>query len=278
MKYLILFTDEIDQMIAHELAQELSRFDVRCELLLNDLTSITEGNIDAWISIGEEKNRSKLAKTSTHQFSIPLTFKGSKSKFSKGVKRFDTFPKADADYQGFVFFDLLKRMDKRAGEDQESEVLSIVSGYEKPSHLKEMEKLKAKLQPCVKNLEIQLVNLDDAFDPGIQAIAQSKVVLSTSPVGAFASVFYNVPYIRLYQKGWWRSFRGSELNALLGNTDLPEISISKTEQIAQEVNRIESDYEHLASIMESYQQLKSLLSLQPALRNIARSIVDALDN
>lgn len=294
MKYIISAEGPIARHLSELLTLELARFDIRAEIQVLDWhksiisKALRSFNPDLLIVIGSKKGASiiRLAKSRKVKtcFFYQSLFDGSTGGVSSfnadnADKYYSDLPikgKSDA-FIGSLLYEFVRRQESSLEPDPQTSLVSILTASK--SEMKHAQNLAEKLSKKVPNIDFKSINVTDDINRAIEMARNSNAMIAMHKLSNMLAVFTNCPVINVYRNSLFNKSgnENSIINSLLEKEAITSVPINRAAQIADEIDRTLNDHQHCASIMDSYQQLKSMIGMAPVARKAAQEIVDWLE-
>lgn len=288
MRYLLYIESGIAKEVAEPLSAELTRFDVRAEISTQSSSKVARKLIrsdafDIVIAIGSSLPKSLLSRKSGACF-IWLSSLGSKLKVSSNVERLDLFfPDVSYDtsavFYGSPILDVVrrKRSDVSSIEDRGSSHLQLgVIHTAKRRNL--AENVAKALERQDKSLRVETAQLDTNLEQSISCLLNSNAAIVTDNPGEVIAIELNCPVIRVNPKTlFFQKDSTSMINRILKKEAIKVFAPMEFGAVWRELQKVLNDHNYCAGIMADYQLVKELLGIQPAIRNIARAIVERFE-
>ena len=284
MTFVLIHAGELEGKIAALLKKELKRFDVRAEFRDGrSFKKTNHGQQDAVIFISGDHSKPNLE--------VPLFIVEIRTKKSRPVKTsllsrrtiYSSFPLTEKEqserlvYFGCVLFDVFKNLDHSLQENSEGEIqIPVVTGYDNLSG-RAIRKLKSKLQSKHPQISFPLINLKKESDSVGKILVNSNAAVVTSWIAELAALHFNVPYVFYEKKGLLSKSSNPLQNELL-KREAVKIGSQGINSLSVEIDKILSDYQYTAGMLQSFQETKEILGNQPSIRNIAKDIVERLED
>ncbi len=298
MKYWIS-AEGFDQVsFAYLLAKEIFRFDVRAHINLKEnseelnrrdfsLTPDKQKAYGCFIRIGDKYiNTTNQKKIRKYFISTRL----SKLKAIPGIEQqYAAIPDTAFGYKGCYLSDLIKAHSfKEIKDSLENYTIGILL---KNAKFRSIDKIIQKVKKNAKNLQFILPetfkykktnNAIIEYQPELDLLKNSSLVILDNDYNSLKATLLNCPQIRIKATSFFNKVlkqnRGMILNDLLKKNFFTDYSIHSHEQINDEVHHLLGDHKYYASFLSEYQKIRNLLGVEPTARNLAREIVDSLEN
>lgn len=288
MTYLINTENSFGNEVADLLSKEIERFDIRSDLQRTGnnkeaLSLLKNTEVDLFIHIGTAFPR-KVCK-----------LKGLKTCFLfQSVRTKNDLASERVDGIDWVFYDLPLIQDKQnyAGNwifelvKSKSRVVSnndlqlsgpkivLAHGYKQS---KAARSLQAMLSSLMSDSSIVLANLDAQLEHSIHELSQSNAAVAMDDFSELVALATNCPLVRTIKKSFFRKAKPALINRLSNKEIVKVADIKQGKTIKNELDLIVKDHHHCAGIMQDYQAVREILGNQPAIRAMAKSLVEGLE-
>ncbi|MEQ8904890.1 hypothetical protein [Ekhidna sp.] len=291
MKYNISVEGPVSKHLSELLIPELARFDIRAEIQTLELNkriiskALKDFKPDLLVAIGSNKskpiirlaNKRKVRTCFFHQ--SLLEGNTGTSIYLKTDKSYLDLPinKPDASYIGSLLYELVRKHESSIESDRQTSLVTILTSSQ--SEMKHAQHLAEKLSRQVPNIDFKTTNIADDIKLSIEMARNSNAMIAMDQLSNMFGVFTNCPVINVYRKTLLNkpANETSIINSLLEEKVITSIPIKRTSKIAVEIEKTLNDHQQCASIMDSYQQLKSMIGMAPVARQAAQEIVDWLE-
>lgn len=285
MKYLIYTRDELDARISIHLSSEISRYDIRADIVaFNDrshtIKALKNGDFDLLIEIGAKAENAfnKQAKNNgIKRCFLYQSIKSHKQHYSATIDLIlgdipDNSPSIK--YLGNTLFDAIKPFRNSDTADETQTLVAFVTGYGTSNSVNRQFN---GLNNERKDIKLVKANLAHDFENAIQLIQKSNAAIVSSNISELIALQLNCPSVRVNHHGIFKKDNFSLINHLAGKESISVFGQSQKGMIKDSLIRILHDPNHCAGLLQDYQEVKNLLGTEPATRKIARYIIDWLE-
>ncbi len=286
MNYLVLVADHIDQIIANSLKAELKRFDVRATFFSHaNISSNVSIKVDAILCVGTSRIPRHKQLRSIPIFEITLESK--KCEFLKKIKGvqkstiYSDFPflRNDAiDYFGCPLLDQFKRSNL-SHKAESGRKIPIIHEFGNRLGKSRIRSIQAKLKKEMSYIDFPVVSLNlPEIESSLSQLSNANAAIVTSWMGELATLHFNIPYVFVDISLFFRKKKYSMQNAHANTTVVKEFSYKNVDGIASELEKILSNYQYAAGILEIFQKTKENIGNKPSIRSIAQDIISKLED
>ena len=134
----------------------------------------------------------------------------------------------------------------------------------------------SKLNP---DINFNALDVSLSLKEAVAAANRSNASIALDQFSNVFAAYTNCPSVNVYQKSLFRKSNNENavINKLLGKDIISNILANKTGVLISEIKKVLHDHQHCAGIMQSYQELKSLIGIQPFARQAAQEIIEWID-
>ncbi|WP_424961948.1 hypothetical protein [Ekhidna sp.] len=287
MNYLIVAENQLCSQLSAKLINEIRRFDIRHEIVVNPSNvkkQLKKSKLDLLIIIGTSKsvdllNLAEKLKIKSCFFHQSLLDKTSRSSSPSDMKRvYSDIPIIGTDTPNvFLLSDIVRSLDVINTEEVQSTEVAIF--YSNASRKKLANRISASLTKTSPDIEFSLVDISRSLKDAISTSLRSNAAIALDQFSNVFAAYTNCPTVNVYQKSLFSKpdNEKSVINRLLAGDAICNVRANNTESLADEINRVLNDHQYCAGIMQSYQELKSQIGIQPFARQAAQEIVDWLE-
>lgn len=302
MKYVIVFDERYENFL-EPLVKEIERFDVRAEIkqvVSNqiDKNSIKSFSPESIIYLGSATKYQKLNRLKCLHFCIELISDKrvhSASKLHNFHKVFATSPaqfnfiklkQVAVEYLGNPLVDILRTI-HTSENPSITPVIAIHLGNDPNKtvirRIKSLIQKKDNYSFIIISDGGALRNLDNSncrrISPAEEypMLKTSNVAITHSSTSILESLLLNVPQVVTHGPSNFLSF-ASRISAqkMIIEEEIAK-SLSKEEEIADEIDQILNDFEYCASMLDKYQIVREKIGMEPFFRRVAQQIVEEVE-
>ncbi|MEQ8628448.1 hypothetical protein [Ekhidna sp.] len=288
MKYLIVAESHLCAQLSEILAEEIRRFDIRHEILFNpsNVTSqLKKSRPDLLIVIGSSKSfsivdQAKKRKIKCCFFHQTLMDKHDRRNLSQlSIRKIYTdIPVKSTDTSNvFLLSDVIRKLNGNNYDEVQSTEVSIF--YSDPGKKRLADNLLKNISKLNPDINFNALDVSLSLKEAVAAANRSNASIALDQFSNVFAAYTNCPSVNVYQKSLFRKSNNENavINKLLGKDIISNILANKTGVLISEIKKVLHDHQHCAGIMQIYQELKSLIGIQPFARQAAQEIIEWID-
>ena len=285
MRYLVHTRDELGESIGVRLSEEIRRFDIRAEIEHfkqkdDTIRELKNGRFDLFVEIGSkvERRYTNAAKKAGAKrcFVMQSATNTSRNPNFRDVDLVVTdFPGVDRDkcYFGNPIMDVVKSCTPVhfSAKEDHLQVAVLVE----PNTSGALQNALSGLN--LDHVQLRQIDLAHNLESALPVILESNAAIVTGNIGELVCLQLNCPAIKVNRHGLFIKDKSSLTNELLQREAIQVLGQTKPQLITDSILKILNDHNYCAGVLQDFQEAKDVLGTQPAIRDMARYLVDWLE-